>query len=226
MRDFVSKGLLLQIGMQQQQTECILASWIKISRLFAVRTDFTNMAVMIFDLLRNLTFNRSAQCSLYSGERSVPLEALVVVPADKASNIFTFVCMKHYVDIQIRELTLQSLPGNLHTIWHIVLHQTCWTATKWSSLSSEYRHIMRSFALHLLDSEDAQKSIWTQIHYGFIEVFDQAFIHSTLKIVYTYLARSKKHCDIKRDYTTIVYSRSGINQMWILKNSKELSDHL
>ena len=33
------------------------------------------MAVMLSDLLRNLTFNRSAHCT--SGERSVPLGALV-----------------------------------------------------------------------------------------------------------------------------------------------------
>ena len=33
MRGSFSKGLLLQIGMQQQQTECILVSWIEILRL-------------------------------------------------------------------------------------------------------------------------------------------------------------------------------------------------
>ena len=63
MRGLFPKGLLLQIGMQiQQQTECILVSWIEISRLFAVWTDITNVAVMLSDLLRNLTFNRSAHC--------------------------------------------------------------------------------------------------------------------------------------------------------------------
>ena len=41
---------LFQIGMQQQQTECILVSWIEILWLFAVRTDFTNMAVLLSDL--------------------------------------------------------------------------------------------------------------------------------------------------------------------------------
>ena len=47
--------VVLQIGMQQQQTECILVSWTKISGFFAVRTTFTNVAVMLSDLLRNLT---------------------------------------------------------------------------------------------------------------------------------------------------------------------------
>ena len=36
----------------------------------------------------------------------------VIVPADKASNNYTFVCKRHYVDILIEELGLHSLPGN------------------------------------------------------------------------------------------------------------------
>ena len=68
MRGLFSKGLLLQIGMQQQQTECILISWIEISWLFAVRTDFTNLTVMLSDLLRNLTFDRSAHCTQVSDQ--------------------------------------------------------------------------------------------------------------------------------------------------------------
>ena len=39
-------------------------------------------------------------------------ENFVIVPADKASNNYTFVCKKHYVDILIEELGLNSLPGN------------------------------------------------------------------------------------------------------------------
>ena len=31
---------------------------------------------------------------------------------DKASNNYTFVCKKHYVDILIQEIELHSLPGN------------------------------------------------------------------------------------------------------------------
>ena len=68
MRGPFSKGLLLQIRMQQKQTECILVSWIKISWLFAVYTDFTNLTVMLSDLLRNLTFNRSAHCTQVSDQ--------------------------------------------------------------------------------------------------------------------------------------------------------------
>ena len=39
-------------------------------------------------------------------------ENFVIVPADKASNNYTFVCRKYYVSILIEELGLNSLPGN------------------------------------------------------------------------------------------------------------------
>ena len=68
MRGPFSKGLILQIGMQQQQTESILVSWIEISWLFAVRPDFTNLTGMLSDLQRNLTFNRSVHCTQVSNQ--------------------------------------------------------------------------------------------------------------------------------------------------------------
>ena len=39
-------------------------------------------------------------------------ENFVIVPADKASNTYTFVCKRHYVSILSEELGLNSLPGN------------------------------------------------------------------------------------------------------------------
>ena len=39
-------------------------------------------------------------------------ENSVIVPADKASNNYTFVCKKHYDDILIEELGLHSIPWN------------------------------------------------------------------------------------------------------------------
>ena len=39
-------------------------------------------------------------------------ENFVIVPADRASNNYTFVCRKYYVSILIEELGLNSLPGN------------------------------------------------------------------------------------------------------------------
>ena len=39
-------------------------------------------------------------------------ENSVIVPADKASNNYTFVCKRYCVDILIKELGLHLLPGN------------------------------------------------------------------------------------------------------------------
>ena len=39
-------------------------------------------------------------------------EIFVIVPTDKASNNYTFVCKRYYVDILIEELGLHLLPGN------------------------------------------------------------------------------------------------------------------
>ena len=36
----------------------------------------------------------------------------VIFPADKASNNYSFVCKRHYVNILTEELGLNSLPGN------------------------------------------------------------------------------------------------------------------
>ena len=73
-----SKRLLLQIGMQQQQTECILVSWIEISWLVCCSDWFYKYGSPAFwfnHFLRNLTFNRSAHCTQVSDQ--VHLGALV-----------------------------------------------------------------------------------------------------------------------------------------------------
>ena len=48
----------------------------------------------------------------------------------------------------------------------------------------------------------------------------EAYIHSTQQDAYTYKARSSEVL------LSAACPRSGINQMWILKNSKELLEHL
>ena len=72
-----SKRLLLQIGMQQQQTECILVSCIEILKylLLGLILQIMQSCFLINDLLRNLNFLQ--KCSLYSGVWSVPLGTLV-----------------------------------------------------------------------------------------------------------------------------------------------------
>ena len=55
--------------------------------IVAVLTDFTNMAVMLSDLLRNLTFNRSAHCTQVSDQ--CPLGLLFSSCDRKHTNYFS-----------------------------------------------------------------------------------------------------------------------------------------
>ena len=64
-------------------------------------------------------------------------ENFVIVPADKASNNYTFVCKRHYVSILTEELGLNSLPGNPTCNFTDFMHQKCWITTNRSSLHLE-----------------------------------------------------------------------------------------
>ena len=86
-------------------------------------------------------------------------ENFVIVPADKASNNYTFVCKRYYVDILIEELGLSS---------------KCSTKLLSILLTKLLTHIKQGL---------------------------------------------QKYCET-------AYTRSGVNQMCILKNSKELLEHL
>ena len=87
-------------------------------------------------------------------------ENFVIVPADKASNNYTFVCKRYYVDILIEELGLHLLPGNPTYNLTDFSASKFWTTINRFSLPSEYRQPMKSsIAIHLLDSTDAQKSL-------------------------------------------------------------------
>ena len=88
-------------------------------------------------------------------------ENFVIVPADKASNNYTFVCKRHYVRILSEELGLHSLPGNptynLTDFFYIrsagqpqIGPHFIWNRDEWR---------WARFAIHILDSKDAQKSI-------------------------------------------------------------------
>ena len=54
---------------------------------------------------------------------------------------------------------------------------------------------------------------------------DSLWVHRSFRpSLYPFFSQNRLH--IKQKYYETAYSRSGINQMWILKNSKELLDHL
>ena len=148
-------------------------------------------------------------------------ENFVIVPADKASNNYTFVCKRYYVDILIEELGLHLLPGN-----------PTYNLTDFSALEvlDNHKSVLTSFRIQTTDEElDLPYIYWIpKMHKN---PYKHRFIAGSskcstkpLSILLTKLPTHIKQCLQK--YCETSYSRSGVNQMWIIKNSKELLEHL
>ena len=84
----------------------------------------------------------------------------VIVPADKASNNYTFVCKIYYIDIKIEELELHLLPGNptynLQFSASEVMDNNKLVLT---SFGIQTNHEGLDLPYIFLDSKDAQKSV-------------------------------------------------------------------
>ena len=145
----------------------------------------------------------------------------VIVPVDKASNNYTFVCMRHNVDILIQELGLHSLHGNP------TYNLTVFSA---SEVSDNHKSVLTSFGIQA-NNEELDLPYMNWIPKMRKNPYKHRFIAGSskcstkpLSIILTKSLTSIKHGLQK--YCKTAYSRSGINQIWILKNSKELLDHL
>ena len=148
-------------------------------------------------------------------------ENFVIVPADKASNNYTFVCKRHYIRILSEELGLNSLPGNP------TYNLTDFSA---SEVLDNHKSVLTSFGIETSDDElDLPYIYWIpKMHKN---PYKHRFIAGSskcstkpLSILLTKLLTHIKQGLQK--YCETAYFRSGINQMWILKNSKELLEHL
>ena len=144
-------------------------------------------------------------------------EEYVVVPADKASNNVVFVCKKYYVECLIRELGINGTSGN-----------PTYTATTLSKeeIIDNHKSIIASFGLHVEDDDcELPRLYWIpKLHKN---PYKQRYIAGSFKcstkplskLLTTILSAVK---DGIQTYCDVAFSRSGVNQMWILKNSKEL----
>ena len=123
------------------------------------------------------------------------------------------------VDRQSSIVKNMNFLGTVHTIWQIFLHQNSRTTTNRSSPPSENRQIMRrSICLTFIGFWRCTK---THINIDSLRVYRSVrlSLYPLTKLL-THIKQSlQKYCET-------AYSRSGINQIWILKNSKELLDHL
>ena len=75
------------------------------------------------------------------------------------------------------------------------------------------------FAIHILDSKDAQNPYKHRLIAGSSKCSTKPLSILITKLLTHIKQGLQKYCET-------AYSRSGINQMWILKNSKELLEHL
>ena len=148
-------------------------------------------------------------------------ENFAMVPAEKASNNYTFVCKRYYVSILIEDLGLNSLPGNpTYTLIDLSA----------SEVLDNHKSVLTSFGLDPKDDElDLPYINWiSKMHkspyqHRFLAGLAKCSTKSPFFVQSCLLTHIKQ---ILKKYSETAYTTSGVNQMWILKNSKELLEHL
>jgi hypothetical protein len=145
----------------------------------------------------------------------------VLVPADKASNNIVFVCKKYYYECLLNELGFTSTSGNL-TYSQTNLTNDEILQNHFSVLNTfDIPKNQDQFELHYLYC--TQKLHKNPNKQKYIAGSSKCFT-KPLSLLLTKLLTAIKE-SLQR-YCSTAYSRSGINQMWILKNSKELLENL
>ena len=146
----------------------------------------------------------------------------VIVPADKASNNIVFVCKSYYFECLIKELGINSNTSS----------NTTYIPTSFDKdeILANHRSFMTSLNIPSgKESEDLPYLYWIpKLHKT---PYKERYIAGSstcstkeLSIHLTKILSAVKEGQQK--YCVTVYSRSGINHMWILKNSKDLLDNL
>ena len=143
----------------------------------------------------------------------------VIVSADKSRNNIIFVCKLHYINCLIKELGIDNLLGN-STYTVTTLTRKSWTIIGLFYVPLEFQPKMKN---------------WIHHH-------STGFLNYTSVLSNSYIVSSAK-CSTKpisklltcillavktglQSYCDTSYSSGGVNQMWILKNSKELLEYI
>ena len=145
----------------------------------------------------------------------------VLVPADKASNNIVFVCKNYYYECLLNELGFTSTSGN-----------PTYTRTNLTKDEILQNHLS---VLNTFDIPKNQDQFELPYLYWIPKLhknpYKQRYIAGSskcstkpLSLLLTKLLTAIKE-SLQR-YCSTAYSRSGVNQMWILKNSKELLENL
>ena len=145
----------------------------------------------------------------------------VIVPADKAPNNVVFVCKTYYLSCLKKELDLDDSTSS------ITYQHTSFTKNE---ILANHRSVLSSLNVNTID-KDMNLPLLHWIPKLHKNPYKQRFIAGSSncstkalsKLLTSVLTTVKeglqKYCDV-------VYSHSGINQMWILKNSKQLLENL
>jgi hypothetical protein len=137
-----------------------------------------------------------------------------IVSADKAPNNIVIVCKSHYIDGLIKELGIDTLVGNPTTLTKEEMH----------------RSVLYSFGISTKDEElDLPTLYWIpKLHKC---PFKQPYIAGSAKCSTKPLSKLLT-CILSavktglQSYCDTSYPRGGVNQMWILKNSKDLLEYI
>ena len=206
-----------------EKESSILIEWFNFNCMQANPDKFQAIAVGKKTYAKEPVFNiESANISFLSSCLSSLHDKYVVVPADKASNNIVFVCKSYYFECLIKELGINSNTSS----------NTTYKPTSFDKdeILANHRSFMTSLNIPSgKESEDLPYLYWipklhkTPYKERYIAGSStcstkELSIHLT-KILSTVKEGQQKYCET-------VYSRSGINHMWILKNSKDLLDNL
>ena len=145
----------------------------------------------------------------------------VVTPADKASNNIVFVCKAHYYNCLIKEL---GIDGN--TSASATYKRTTFDKDE---IIANHSSFMSSFNIQMKEEHKELPYLYwiPKLHknpYKERYIAGSSSCSTTeLSVHLTKILSAVK--EGQQAYCDTIYNRSGINHMWILKNSKDLLDH-
>ena len=138
-------------------------------------------------------------------------EKFVVVPADTASNNIVFVCKAHYINCLMEELGMSTMTGN-PTYNHTAMSkdEILQTTIRWISLPEEDIDLPKLYWISKLHKNPYKQSYIA----GSAKCSTKSLSQILIQILTAVKQGLQKYCDT-------AYARSSVNQMWVLKNSKE-----
>ena len=145
----------------------------------------------------------------------------IVLPADKAPNNIVFVCKKYYHECMLKELNFdESQQNGTYT-------PTCLSRQE---IFDNHRSVLNSFGIKTEQDDLSLPSLYwipklhkTPYKCRFIAGSAKCTTKGISKILTSLLTAIKEGI---QKYCNIAFSHSGVNQMWILKNSKSLLESL